>query len=117
MNHSDIDTDIQRTEEGIKTFEEAKKLAEAVAKLRNNKDFKLVVEQGYFTKYLNNLVQGLAIVSTEANVNQMNRQIAGIGSFKHYLNTIEHQGLIAEQEIINLKNALNTLRMGEVSDE
>lgn len=95
MNHSDI----QRVNSEIDKFLEAKKLADALDRLRSNADFKLVIEQGYCTKKLDSLVYSLAIVSTEANVNQTNRQIAGIGSLMHFLDNIANNGLQAETEL------------------
>ena len=110
-------SDIHRVEAEISKFEEANKLAKALDRLRDNPDFKLIIETGYCTKYLDALVRSLAIVSNEANVNQTNRQIAGIGSLNHYLDTIENNGRIAESELETLyQTRVHLQTQGDVNE-
>lgn len=106
-------SDIQKIEQEITIHEQAKKLAEALKRLRANPDFKLIIEEGYCKEYLDSKVLALAIVSTEANVNQTNRQIAGVGSFKQFLNVIEQNGVDAQRQI----DVLNETRVAIINGE
>lgn len=104
--------DILRTQAEIDKFEHAKQLADALARLRANVDFKLLIEEAYCTKMQDNLVTSLSMVATEANVQQTVRQLAGIGSLKNFLDIVHNNGEVAARELPALHNALDQLRLG-----
>lgn len=108
MTHSDL----ENVQAEIAKWEDVKKTAETVKRLKANPDYQFIIDKLYLNEHLNNLVQTLAIVSTEANVQQTNRQIAGIGGYKHFIQTLENMGEQAESELTIHYQTLRELTLG-----
>jgi hypothetical protein len=106
--YEDIELDIK----------EAKKLTEngkALERLRNNRDFKRVVIDGYLTDEAVRLVH----LKSDANMQDANsqssitKQIEGIGSLVNYFNVVHHTSMLAEKAIESSEEVLEALRTEE----
>ena len=75
----------------------------ALERLRNNRDFKKVVLEGYFEKEAIRLVHlksDFNMQSAESQANILD-QINAIGALSGYFNTVRHQGMLAEKAILS----------------
>lgn len=108
MTHSDL----ENVQAEIAKWEDVKKTAETVKRLKANTDYQFIIDKLYLNEHLNTLVQSLAIVSSEASVQQTNRQIAGIGGFKHFIETLENMGKQAEHELDIHYQTLREIQLG-----
>ena len=79
------------------TIEEAQKhieKMEALDRLRSNKDFTLIIEQGYFVDQAAELVAAKCApeMSSDEQQKAVDRLILGVGGFQQYLNKLYHLG-------------------------
>jgi hypothetical protein len=86
------------------SMEEAKKAIdkmESFERLRDNTDFKKVIEEGYFEKESMRLVLLKADVNMQDDERQRDimRQIDAIGTFREYLRSLYHIGRMAERSL------------------
>ena len=103
------------------SMQEAKKHVErraAVDRLRNNPDWKLVVEQGYFENEAIRLVLLKADVSMQGDKEQGDiiRQIDSIGSFREYLRAIYLQANMADKALQDSEQTLEELAQEAVEN-
>lgn len=74
----------------------------SVQRLTSNRDFKKVVLEGYFEQ------EAIRLVLMKSDPSQLDaesqayllKQMDGIGAFRHYLNTINQIGMMAEKAIV-----------------
>jgi len=73
----------------------------ALDRLVSNKDFKLVVDDGYFTEEASNAVLALAapMFAGEAEQKRLHNNIIAIGCLRHYFSGIMQLGVEANKAI------------------
>lgn len=86
------------------SIEEAKKtvaMKEALHNLLDNKDFKAVIEEGYFEKEASRVVllKSDPEMQDEKSQKQLDHTIIAIGSLRQYFRTIMQLGYMAERSI------------------
>lgn len=91
------------------TIEQAKDTLEAMRaleRLRKNKDFIKLIEEGYLKDEACRLVLARAepALQTTENQSQLNKMIDGVGYFRQYLNKIYQMGHHAEASIEDHEN-------------
>jgi len=96
------------------TIEQAKaqiEKMEALGRLANNEDFKLVIDDGYFLKEASNLVLLLAApgFASEEEQNRLNKNITAIGFLRQYFSGIMQIGAQAQKSVIDDENTRSEL--------
>ena len=104
-----------------KSIAEAKELvdfAKSVERLRNNKDFKKVVLDGYFTKEAVRLVHLKSDPSTQDPVSQAGiiSAIDAIGNFSSFLTVATQDGNIAAKQIKDSEDMRDELLEEELGE-
>lgn len=92
---------IKAIEAGIKEARKLVELGDAFERLQNNKDFKLVVKEGYFEKEAIRLVQAKSNPALQSPEMQKSilTQIDSIGNLNLYFSTLAQQAAIARKTI------------------
>lgn len=86
-------------------------VGEAIERLKKNKDFKLVIHEGYFRDEASRLVMLTADSTLSAEQKEATwGAIRGIGEFRSYLMAKAQQAVVAEKEILDYKETLGELR-------
>ena len=101
-------------EESISENRDTLVLAEALRRLQNNRDFKLIVSTGYLQKEAVRLV-GLKAdpgMQGAAEQQQILRQLDSIGCFQQYLLGIHRAGEIAEKGISDAEQIRDQILKG-----
>lgn len=95
------ENDLQQIEVTLEQAQETLKRRDAVERLRNNKDWKLIVEDGYFSEEAVRLVLLKADHNMQSDELQKDimKQIDGIGSFREFIRTIYQLGQLAQNTI------------------
>lgn len=95
------DEQIHEVEISIEEAKQTLELRDALRKLRENPDFKKVIEENYFKEEASRLV----LLKADMNVQdreiqkQINKQIDAIGYFRGYLQSLFQLGSQAEQAL------------------
>ena len=88
---------------------------EALERLRNNKDFQLIIEKGYFIDEASRLV----LVKADANLQEeghqksIDKMITAVGYFRQYLSQLYQTGNVAKRSIEDHRNTRTEI-MAEV---
>ena len=100
----------------IATAKNMIKLKDTLALLRENKYFKEVIEQDYFTYEMNRLVmlKGVPHIDglTEENIDKM---IFGISALNHYFNEINRRGTEAVADLTNREETRQEILAEEIA--
>jgi hypothetical protein len=101
------------------SIEEAKKMvtkANSLKSLLSNKNYKALVDEGYFKEEAIRLVLLKSDPNMESETNQkaIIQAIDGIGSFRQYLHTVLQYGAMAEKEISAAQEAREELLAEEL---
>jgi hypothetical protein len=109
-----LDTNVHEVEMSIA---EAKKLVDrrdAVKRLSKNRDFRKIIDDGYFKDEAARLTS----ITADPNLKEQREDIfvalQGISTFKQYLQTIITMGNMAEAEIMDNEEILDELRGEEI---
>jgi hypothetical protein len=105
------DHTVQEIELSIKEANDLVKAANALDRLRKNRDFKLLIEDGYFKDEAVRLV-GLKAdpgVQQPEKQTKIIREIDAIGSFRNYLSTIYQRASWAEGAIEQAERELEEI--------
>lgn len=105
---------LQEIEQSISDNRDTLALTEALSRLRNNRDFKLVVSSGYLQKEAVRLVCLKADPGMQgaAEQQQILRQLDSIGCFNQYLLGIQRAGEIAEKGISDAEQIRDQILKG-----
>jgi GTP cyclohydrolase III len=108
---SQLENDIQEIQVTISDLQEVVKKREAFLRLKDNKDFKTIIENGYFEEEAVRLVKLRSESGYESPEVQerLLKEIDAIGAFFQYLKGINLLGLQAERELARNKETLNEL--------
>lgn len=94
------EADLQQIELGLENAQGMVELYEAFERLRNNADFKAVIEDGYFND------EAVRLVAAKSNPNlsaedqvQIDHDIMGVGRLRQYFMALTAQGRSAENAI------------------
>jgi hypothetical protein len=107
--------EMQEIEISLEAAKEHLELAKALARLKDNADFKKLFTEKYIESYAARLVRLKASQGLQDEKNQMNiiNQINGIGQFNQYMLFIEQEGALAEKAIEDMeaeRDALNDVQ-------
>lgn len=96
-----MSTQVQQIEESIKAAREYVAVADALGRLSANRDFKVVVLDGYLKNEAVRLVHLKAHPAMQTATSQasITTQIDGIGALLGYFRTIDHQASVSEKSI------------------
>lgn len=110
-----IEDQVRQIEQNIKEAQKIKDLGDALARLMTNRDFKKVIQEGYFEKEAVRLVHLKADTSMQSDDSQKSilTQIDGIGNLSQYLRTVEHLGRMAAKSIASDEAELAEIREGD----
>ena len=111
-------SDIEKIEIGI---EEARKIierGELAEKLSKNREFKKLILEGYFVEEASRLTHLLSDPSIIRDGNQkfVENDLMGIGGLKRYLSTIVRLGHNMQDELREMENTLEELRLEEMEE-
>jgi hypothetical protein len=111
MSHSEVH-DIELNMKEAKEFVD---LSKALARLSNNKDFKRIIVDGYFSKEAVRLVHLKSTPGMQAATDQASiiRDIDAIGSLAQFFTVIEHKATMAKEAIVECELSLEELRNEE----
>lgn len=92
---------IKVIEESIKSARKLIELGDALERLKSNRDFKILVMEGYFEKEAIRLVQAKSNPSLQSDDMQKSilTQIDSIGNLNLYFNTIVQQAAMARKTV------------------
>lgn len=101
------DEQLETIELSIKQANDAIEKMEALLRLTENKDFKLLVTEGYFEKEASRLVllRADSNMQDEAGQSLINKSIDGVGFLRQYFSTIMHFGRMAEKAKVDHEDA------------
>jgi len=104
-------TQIEQVELSIEQAKGAIDTMKSMISLRDNKDFKAIIEEGYFAKEASRLVLLRADSQMQDKIMQqtINDQITAVGYFRQYLSTIFQLGRMAETAVANDEKTLEEL--------
>ena len=107
---------VEEIEMTIKQAKEQVALKDAVIKLSNNKDFKKVVNEGYFEKQASRLVLLKADpnMQDEKSQKELDNSIIAIGYFRQYLSSLVQLGYQAEREILSAEEEKDNILAEEL---
>lgn len=99
MNNAQAIKEIELNIEQARTLVE---FGNAMERLRNNRDFKLVIGEGYFEKEAIRLVHLKAdpAMQTPANQESILKQMDAVGSLNQYFHLVFHRASMAEKAIV-----------------
>ena len=103
--------EIEQVELTIKQAKEAVDLKDSVLKLQKNKDFKAVINEGYFENQASRLVLLKADPSMQSDRDQkeIDNNIIAIGYLRQYLSSLVQLGYKAEREVLDAEEAKQEL--------
>lgn len=92
---------IKEIEDSIKGARKLVELGDALERLKSNKDFKLLVSEGYFEKEAIRLVHAKSNPGLQSPEMQTSilTQINAIGNLNMYFQTVAHQAALARKSI------------------
>lgn len=95
-------TELQQLERSIKQTQKLVDLGDALERLRNNRDFKKIVIEGYFEQEAIRLVHLMSDPNMQSVESQqsIHNQMIAVGVFRDYLNTIDIQAQMAGRALI-----------------
>ena len=93
--------EIQQLDRSIKQSQKLVDLGDALDRLRNNRDFKKVIVEGYFEQEAVRLVHALSDRNMQSSESQdsIQKQMIGIGVFSDYLHTLSTQANMARRSV------------------
>lgn len=93
---------IQDIELNIKQAQALVDTGNALERLRSNRDFKKIINEGYFEKEAIRLVhlKGDPSMQTPERQESIVKQMDAIGALHQYFNTVFHRAALAEKAII-----------------
>lgn len=105
-------TEIERLEHSTHRAKQHLELGNALERLLNNRDFKAVIQQGYFEQEAIRLVHLKSDPAVDSPAKQANiiRDIDAIGALSAYLKEIQRQADLAKREIEDNEVMLEELR-------
>ncbi len=112
--------DQEYTEEDIQATEaiarEVRDARDALVRLLKNRDFQLIITDGYFVTESSRLVLSKSRKELQDDKTQslLDKQIASIGCLHQYFNTIKVQGNMAEVDLESASEARELLAMEAV---
>lgn len=94
-------TELQQLEVNIKQAQKIVDLGDALERLRNNRDFKKVIGEGYFEQEAIRLVHLMsdANVQTPEMQQAIHKQMIAIGCFHEFLNTLAIRAGMARRAV------------------
>lgn len=94
-------TELQQLELSIKHAQKTVDLGNALARLRNNRDFKKVIEEGYFEQEAIRLVHLMADSNMQSPESQesIRKQMIAVGGFRDYLDTLDMRAGMARRSV------------------
>lgn len=101
------------------SIEQAKKhidLMKALGRLRENKDFQQIIEEGYFEKEASRLVLLRASPQAEGMREGIDEAIVGVGQLRQYLSRIFQFGRHAEKALIDAETERELILNEPVED-
>ena len=109
------EAEIKHIELSIEDAKESVALRDAFLRLKENKDFKAIIDKAYFEHEPTRLAFLTADPSQFGTNEQaaIQRQIAGIGSLRMFLISLMHQGNMAEKAIESHEERLEEIHSGE----
>jgi hypothetical protein len=109
---------VQRIEASMQADRVHIELDKALERLETNRDFKLVIAEGYLEKEAVRLVHVKAdpAMQTPERKANIDRDIAAIGSFLQYLRTVSHNAAVAVKSIQSSEQALEELHAEEMTN-
>lgn len=112
---STIESEVQEIELGMREAQKLIEKRDALSRLRNSADFKLIIEEGYLETEALNLIYRKGSYNNRDKVSQklVDRDIFAITSFADYLNKIFQQGALAEDSIRSGKEELEDIYLEE----
>ena len=92
-------SEIQQLDRSIQQAQKIVDLGDSLERLRNNKDFKKLISEGYFEKEAVRLVHLLSDTNMQSLEAQQSiqKQMIGVGMFHQYLQTIAIQAQMANR--------------------
>jgi hypothetical protein len=107
---------IKVIEESIKSAKKLVELADALERLKSNKDFKTIVMEGYFEKEAIRLVQAKSNPSLQSPEMQKSiiTQIDSIGNLNLFFTTLVQQAAMARKSIEQDEAAIEEIAAEEV---
>lgn len=109
---------IQAIEDNIKQARQIVEIGEALERLKNSRDFKKVIIEGYFEKEAVRLVH----LKSDSNVQSpdmqksINAQIDAIGAVSQYFGTVLHKASIARKAIASDEETRDEILAEELSN-
>ena len=90
-------SEIQQLDRSIQQAQKIVDLGDSLERLRNNRDFKKIISEGYFEKEAVRLVHLLSDTNMQSLESQQSiqKQMIGVGMFHQYLQTISIQAQMA----------------------
>lgn len=101
------------------TIQEAEKLVERAAQARRlakNRDFRLLVIDGYFLNEAARLAHLVSDPGAAPHREAIMRDLDGVGAFKRYLHTCTQFGDMAAVEIKDAREAMEEIRAEEAGE-
>ncbi len=113
-----INQQIQEIEVNIKEAQQIVELGKAMERLRNNRDFKKVVMEGYFEKEAVRLVHLKADPAMQDEVRQkaILSQMDAIGNLNQYFETVFHRANLATKAIAADEETIDELRAEGIAE-
>ena len=105
--YKEIEIEIEQARSSVERLQ-------ALVRLRNNPDFKRIIEQEFFQDYAARLVSLRRAESHESPTAQADliKDIDGVGTLQQFLNAILTMGYQAEQLLVEGEDALNEIEIG-----
>lgn len=100
----ELETELSNIDNAIESFNYEKQLGEAMQRLYDNEDFKLLFKEYYGKDYLNARMRDLAGAITEQPEKSALNQIKSIAIFKQFCETVIKHGLSADDRIAECMN-------------
>ena len=104
------DTQMEQIEVALEDAKTAVTKLDALHRLINNDDFKVVIDKGYFEEEASNLVLSLGNpVYTKEQLEKVDQLIRGISCLSSYFGSIKYNGQQGEKAIKDLENTKQEL--------
>lgn len=106
-------------DEDIKRYEDDISMGEAVERFMNSRDFKRVINQGYFKDYANNLVMQRAMPAMRSNEILMasnERKIDAVSELNFYLHQVKAKAEDARQRLASAEELRTQIESGVYDD-
>ena len=107
-----MNNQVQQIELSIEHANKAIAKMEAMERLFDNPDFNTVVLEGYYVQEASRAVmlKGDPNVQGQAEQDQIDNIITGIGAFRQYVNTLVQMGMMAKNAVEDDRAALAEIR-------